>query len=73
MPKSLHFQFYNAGAYEGETETRIMCSFYSLRDGAVNIGQSQLVLSSEWPTYRAHLERAGWSHREHTYSHVTGV
>lgn len=65
MTKTLHFSFYDAGAYDGETEHRIMCNFYSLRGGSVNVGQSQLVLASEWPTYRARIERNGWVHREH--------
>jgi hypothetical protein len=67
MTKTLHFNFYDAGAYDGETEHRIMCNFYSLRDGRVNVGQSQLVLCSEWPAYRATIERNGWSYREHKY------
>jgi len=61
--KTLHFHFYNAGRYDGETETRVMCNFYSLSNGAMNIGQSQLVLASEWPAYRAHIEANGWTHR----------
>jgi hypothetical protein len=68
MARTLHFQFYDAGAYDGETEHRIMCSFYSLNDGAVNIGQSELVLSSEWPAFRAQIEKNGWTHREHKYA-----
>jgi hypothetical protein len=61
--KSLHFHFYDAGAFDGETEHHIMCNFYSLTDGEYRPGQSQLVLASEWPAYRAHIERNGWSHR----------
>ena len=68
MKKTLHFSFYNVGAYDGETEQHIMCSFYSLIDGKVNIGQSQLMLASEWPTYRKVIERNGWVHREHSYA-----
>lgn len=68
MAKTLHFHFYDVGAYEGETERRVMCDFYSLLDGSVRIGQSQLVLCSEWPAYRAHLEAVGWTHREHKYT-----
>lgn len=68
MKKVLHFHFYDAGAYEGETEHRIMCNFYSLRsDGSINVGQSQLVLASEWPAYRTQIERNGWAYREHRY------
>lgn len=67
MTRTLHFHFYDAGAYDGETEHRIMCSFYSLNAGKVNVGQSELVLSSEWPAFRAHIERNGWSYREHKY------
>ena len=65
--KMLHFHFYDVGAYDGETEHRIMCNFYSLRDGRINIGQSQLVLASEWPAYRATIEANGWTHRSHEY------
>ncbi len=63
----LYFNFYDAGAYDGETEHRIMCNFYSLRNGKHNVGQSQLVLSSEWPSYRTHIEKNGWTYRVHTY------
>ncbi len=65
--KTLHFHFYDAGAYDGETEHRIMCNFYSLRDGKVNIGQSELVLASDWLTFRAAIERNGWIHQERTH------
>lgn len=61
--RTLHFHFYDAGAYDGDTEHRIMCNFYSLCEGKMNVGQSELVLASEWPTYRSHIERNGWSHR----------
>ena len=67
MTKTLHFSFYDVGAYDGETEHRIMCNFYSLTDGRINIGQSQLVFASQWAQYREVLERGGWSHREHHY------
>ena len=67
MTKTLHFHFYDAGAYDGEAEHRIMCSFYSLRDGVHNVGQSKLVLSSEWSKFRAHIEKNGWTHRAPTY------
>lgn len=70
MVKTLHFHFYDAGAYEGTTEHYVMCSFYSLCNGTVNIGQSQLVRSSEWPKYREHIETNGWLFREHTYNRV---
>jgi hypothetical protein len=66
--KTLHFHFYDAGAYDGETEHRIMCDFYSLCNGKVTIGQSQLVLASEWPMFRTYLELGGWTHREHKYT-----
>lgn len=67
--RKLHFQFYDAGAYDGETEHRIMCSFYSLFDsGQMSPGQSELVLASEWPAFRAQIEANGWTHREHKYS-----
>ena len=65
MDKSLHFQFYDAGAYDGQTEHYMMCSFYSIRDGFIRIGQSQLVKMSEWTAYRALIERNGWSRRTH--------
>ena len=64
MTKTLHYHAYDAGAYEGETEHRIMCSFYSLVDGEYRPGQSQLVLASEWPTYRSLIERNGWISRK---------
>lgn len=68
MPRALHFHFYDAGTYEGQIEHRIMCNFYSTRKvGGVNVGQSQLVLASEWPAYRAQIEANGWTHREHRY------
>jgi len=60
-----YFSFYDVGAYDGETEHRIMCNFYSVRDGKVIIGQSQLVLASQWPAYRHCLESGGWTHHEH--------
>jgi hypothetical protein len=62
MEKTRHYHFYDAGAYEGETEHRIMCNFYSISvvDGKKLPGQSQLVLASEWPKYKAHIERVGW-------------
>jgi hypothetical protein len=60
--KTLHFSFYDAGAYDGETEHRIMCSFYSLTNGDRCPGQSQLVLASEWPLFRDHIEKSGWVH-----------
>jgi hypothetical protein len=67
--RTLHFHFYDAGAYEGDTEHRIMCNFYSLYpNGSINVGQSQLILASEWPAYKALIERNGWSFREHKYS-----
>ena len=62
MTKTYHFRFYDAGAYDGETEHRIMCNFYTLADGREQPGQSQLVLASEWPAYRAHVEKT-WAHR----------
>lgn len=65
--KTLHFDFYDAGAYEGETEHRIMCSFYSLTDGKLSVGQSELVPASEWPGYKAFIEGNGWTHRVHKY------
>jgi len=65
--RSLHFQFYAAGGYDGETEHRIMCNFYSLQDGSIRVGQSELVLSSEWPAFRAQIEKNGWTQRDHKY------
>lgn len=65
-----HFSFYDAGAYDGETEHRIMCSFYSIRDGKTHIGQSELVLASEWPAFRAIMEARGWTERKQTYGRV---
>jgi len=70
MDRTLHFHFYNAGAYDGETETRVMCNFCSLRNGVMTPGQSQLVLSSEWPAYRTYIEKTGWSQRKPTYGKV---
>lgn len=69
MPeRGLYFHFRDAGAFDGETEHRIMCSFYSLaKDGSIRVGQCALVRASEWPTYRDYLERGGWKHREHYY------
>jgi hypothetical protein len=65
MQRTLHYSFYDAGAYDGETEHHIMCSFYSVNpDGTKNIGQSQLVLASEWPKYKAHID-LNWTHRQH--------
>lgn len=73
MTKTLHFHFYDAGAGEGETQRWIMCSFYSLRDGAHHVGQSQMVKVEEWPAYRAQIEKNGWSHRAPSYfTHPTG-
>lgn len=66
--KKLHFSFYDVGAYDGETEHRIMCSFYSLIDGKVHIGQSQLMPASEWPAFRLAIENNGWAHRDHSYA-----
>lgn len=63
MTKTLHYHFYDAGAYDGETEHRVMCNFYSLHDGTVGVGQSELVLASQWPAFRTHIERNGWTHR----------
>jgi hypothetical protein len=60
MSKTLHFSFYDAGAYDGETEHRIMVSFFSITNGERRVGQSELVLASEWPTFRQHIERNGW-------------
>lgn len=67
MTKTLHFSFYDAGAYDGETEHRIMVNFYSITGGVMRPGQSSLVLASEWPKYRGYLERGGWSHRDYRY------
>ena len=67
MTKTLHFSFYDAGAYDGETEHRIMCNFYSVVDGQQRPGQSQLVLASEWPAYRSHIEGNGWVFRTVNY------
>jgi hypothetical protein len=64
MPKSLHFHFYDAGAYEGETEHRFMVNFYSVTDGEYKPGQSSLVRASEWPKFRGYLEQGGWTHKE---------
>lgn len=61
MTKTLHFSFYDAGAYEGETEHRIMVNFFSLTNGERRVGQSELVLASEWPRFREHIEHNGWS------------
>jgi hypothetical protein len=60
MSKKLLFHFYNAGAHDGETETRVMVNFWSNTDGRLSIGQSQLVRSSEWPKFREYLELGGW-------------
>jgi hypothetical protein len=70
MPKTIHFHFYDAGAYDGETEHRIMVNFYSITDGVMRPGQSSLVLASEWPTFRSYLERGGWTHREYVYGGI---
>lgn len=67
MAKTLHFHFYDAGAYHGEAQRRIMCNFFSVIDGSMHVGSSQLVKSEEWPTYRAHIERSGWTHRAPFY------
>jgi hypothetical protein len=64
MTKALHFHFYDAGSYSGETQRWVMCNFWSLRDGQRHIGQSQLVKAEEWPAYRAHIEGNGWTHRD---------
>lgn len=61
--RALYFHFYDAGAYDGETEHRIMCCFWSVQDGEPNIGQSQLVLASEWPKFRAFIEGHGRTER----------
>ena len=61
MAKTLHYHAYDAGAYDGETEHRIMCSFYSLVDGECRPGQSELVLSSEWPKFKVYIEKNGWT------------
>jgi hypothetical protein len=77
--QGLYFQFYDFGAYDGEiydfgaydgeTEHHIMCTFYCLRDGQLNIGQSELVLANQWPAYRAQIERDGWTHRERQHQY----
>lgn len=64
--RTRHYSFYDAGAYDGQTEHHIMCSFYSINeDGSKNIGQSQLVLASEWPQYKLVIEGNGWSNKQH--------
>ncbi len=62
MAKSLLFHYYDAGAYDGETEHRIMVSFYSGEEnGNIRIGQSELVLASKFPAYRDYLlEKTDW-------------
>jgi len=68
MTKTLHFHFYDAGAYEGESQRYVMCNFFSLRNGQHHVGQSQLVKSQEWPAYRAQIEKNGWTHRAPEFS-----
>jgi hypothetical protein len=61
MKIDLVYHAYNCGAYDGETETRIICNFGSLRaDGTVRPGQSEIMLASEWPDYRTFIEANGW-------------
>lgn len=67
MAKSLHFHFFDAGSHDGETQRWTMCNHYSIRDGKVHIGQSQMVKAEEWPAYREYLERGGWTERKPTY------
>jgi hypothetical protein len=62
MTTTRHFSFYNMGAYHGESQRWVMCSFFSFRDGNYHVGQSQSVKEEEWPAYRALLERQGWTH-----------
>lgn len=57
MRDDRHFHFYDAGAYDGETEHRIMVNFYT----GTTPGQSELVLASEWPAYRKLLESHSWT------------
>ncbi len=68
MNKSRHYHFYDAGAFDGETEHRVMCSFFSYdADGHYRPGQSELVLSSEWPAFRKHIEASGWTPHNHQW------
>jgi hypothetical protein len=67
MTKTLHFHFYDAGAYSGETQRWIMCDFFSVIDGRMHVGSSQMVKLEEWPTYRGHIERNGWTQRQPFY------
>ena len=63
MVRRRFFHFYNMGAYDGETETRVMCNFFSRDENdKLHVGQSQIMLASEWPTYRDIIERSGWKH-----------
>lgn len=58
------YHFYNVGRYDGETEERIICSFGRLReDGTVQPGQSEIMLSSEWPAYQKFIDANGWTNR----------
>lgn len=67
MTKTLHFHFYDAGAYQGESQRWTMCNFFSVVDGKMNVGSSQLVKLEEWPAYRAQIERNGWTQRAPFY------
>lgn len=67
MTKTLHFHFFDAGSQQGESQRWVMCNFWSVRDGKRHVGQSQLVKSEEWPSYRAHIESTGWTLRKPFY------
>jgi hypothetical protein len=60
MERQLFYSFYDAGAYDGETEHRIMFSFYSDDGVDRRIGQSELVLASEAPAYHDAIQARGW-------------
>ena len=66
--KTLHFHFYDAGAYDDAPMQRyIMCNYFSVMNGRMHVGSSQLVKAQEWPAYRAHIEKNGWLEREPFY------
>ncbi len=72
MTKTRHFHFYDCGAFNDAPMQRyIMCNYFSVINGKMHIGSSQMVKSQEWPAYRAYIEsHGGWTERKPFYGVV---